>query len=275
MIKIDFKNKKIDFWRAIVFSIQKKIPIYPILKQAFDQKVLFDKNEKMLHQFIESFKNLKNQPQSQIFQDIFALFVINENFDKTFLEFGATDGFNLSNTFMLEKSGWSGVLAEPDTQWLEALKKNRPNSKIIPKCIWKKSGHKLNFFSSKQGVLSTLEDFRFSDAVSMPDNSKTRNEKGNTISVETISLNDVIKEHFKGICPSYISIDTEGSEFEILNSLNLLKYRPAVFTIEHNFTKLEILIDKLMTKYSYVRVFDKLTYFDAWYISKETLDKIK
>ncbi len=39
--------------------------------------------------------------------------------------------------------------------------------------------------------------------------------------------------------PSYISVDTEGSEFEILNSFNFSKYQPAVFTFEHNFTDLQ------------------------------------
>ena len=36
-----------------------------------------------------------------------------------------------------------------------------------------------------------------------------------------ISLNDVIIEAFNNQSPSYISIDTEGSEYEILKFFNL------------------------------------------------------
>ena len=49
-----------------------------------------------------------------------------------------------------------------------------------------------------------------------------KKKSGKMISVETISLNDVIKE-YNDICPSYISIDTEGSEYEILKSFDLNK----------------------------------------------------
>ena len=270
MVKIDFKNNQVDFWKTVVFSSKNKIKVYDILKQAHDQKVLMDENDKILLEFIDYIKNLKSIPHSQIFQDIFASFVIKNEFDNTFLEFGATNGLSLSNTYMLEKElGWSGALAEPDVQWINSLKKNRPNTKIITKCIWKKSNEKLNFFSSDEGVLSTLEEFKYSDAESLPGNADLRNKSGKNIVVETISLNDVIKQYFNGKCPSYISVDTEGSEFEILNSFNFLDYRPAVFTVEHNFSKSQDMIDELLISNNYVRIFKKLTVFDAWYVSND------
>ena len=275
MVKIDFKNNQFDFWKTVIFSSKNKIKVYDILKQAHDQKVLVDKNDKILLEFIDYIKNLKSIPHSQIFQDIFASFVIKNEFDNTFLEFGATNGLSLSNTYMLEKElGWSGALAEPDVQWIDSLKKNRPNTKIITKCIWKKSNEKLNFFSSDEGVLSTLEEFKYSDAETMPGNTDIRNKSGKNIVVETISLNDVIKQYFNGKCPSYISVDTEGSEFEILNSFNFSDYRPAVFTVEHNFSKTQDMIDKLLISNNYVRIFKKLTVFDAWYVSKEAFYSI-
>ena len=109
----------------------------------------------------------------------------------------------------------------------------------------------------------------------MPDNSNNRNVSGKNIIVETISLNDVVTKYFDDICPSYISIDTEGSEFEILNSFNFSKFKPAVFTVEHNFTKLQQKIDELMIRNNYSRIFRKLTSFDAWYISDDAQDKLK
>ncbi len=267
--------KKLDFWHITVHSIQNKISIYKVLEAAKNKELLIPDDEKILFNFINYIKNLKKNHHAQIFQDIFASFIVQNNFDKTFLEFGATNGINLSNTYLLEQElGWSGILAEPDIQWHEALKKNRPNTKIITKCIWKKSNEKLKFFSSSQGVLSTLEDFKFSDKESMPVNSNQRNASGKDIIVETISLNDVVTKYFDGICPSYISVDTEGSEFEILNSFDFSSYKPAVFTVEHNFTKLQKKIDELMIENNYVRIFKKLTSFDAWYISAQAYEKL-
>jgi len=124
---------------------------------------------------------------------------------------------------------------------------------------------------SDLGELSTLNDFINYDLESMPINTKQRKESGKLISVNTISLNDVIKEYFNNKCPSYISIDTEGSEYEILKVFNLDDYRPKLFTIEHNYTDNQSKIDELLISNGYVRIFKKLTAFDAWYIPLENL----
>ena len=136
------------------------------------------------------------------------------------------------------------------------------------------SDKKIKFFSSKKPLLSTIDDFKFSDLKSMPDNSEDRNREGKNLEVETVSLNHVIEREFDDVCPSYISIDTEGSELDILQSFNFEKYNPVVFTIEHNYTEKERYIDELLEKNNYVRVFKKLTLFDAWYISREALTKL-
>ena len=275
MYKIDFKNNAVDFWKTVIISKKYNIPGHTVLTQAYEQGLLIEDKKKILLNFIEYIKNFESNFKSQLYQDLFASFIVKNNFDKTFLEFGATNGVDLSNTYTLEnKFLWSGALAEPDINWIESLKKNRTKSKIITKCIWSKSGEKKNFFSSKVGVLSTLDDFKNSDIDSMPGNTAQRIKEGVNIEVDTISLNQVIREEFNNISPSYISIDTEGSEFEILSSFNFSKYHPAVFTIEHNFTDLQDKIDQLMLDNNYVRIFKKLTAFDAWYISSEALNKL-
>ena len=108
----------------------------------------------------------------------------------------------------------------------------------------------------------------------MPDNTSTRTKNGKTVRVKTISLNDVIEKYFNAKCPSYLSVDTEGSEYEILKGFNFKKYRPVVFTVEHNFTTLQGKIDQLMEENDYVRVFKNITAFDGWYISKEGFDSL-
>ena len=271
MFKIDFRNKRVDFFRLASFAKKNNLNHKDCLMQAFDQNMLIEDNVELLKKFINSFENIE-QINSQLYQDVFASFIIGDEFEKTFLEFGATDGLNLSNSYLLENSfNWKGVLAEPSPQWHETLKKNRKKSDIITKCIWKESGKTLDFFMSDSGELSTLKDFLESDKISMPNNTEMRLKSGTSVSVETISLNDLVRKYFNNICPSYISIDTEGSEYEILKAFDLNKYRPKVFTIEHNHTENESKLDELLITNGYVRIFRKLTAFDAWYISSEVL----
>ena len=253
----------------------KNIDHFAILDRAFKLKMLdVDETEKnMLFNFINSIKGKSKFIKSQLYQDVFADFLIENNYDKTFLEFGATDGIDLSNTHFLENySKWKGVLGEPDPQWHEQLKKNRPDSKIITKCIWKKTGETLDFLSSDNGVLSTINSFRYSDKDSMSENSKLRNNKFKNFKIESISLNDLIRDEFNDMAPSYISVDTEGSEFEILKNFDFKRFKPILFTVEHNYTINQKKIDDLMSINNYVRIFRKITSFDAWYVLKEALD---
>jgi FkbM family methyltransferase len=272
---IDFEGFP-NFCELVDFAMGNNLDIYSLCHAALIKKVLISDESKLLSDFINSLENKSKIIRSQLLQDAFAEFIIGDRYSKTFLEFGATDGIHLSNSYMLENNfNWNGVLAEPSPQWHEKLKSIRPNTKILTKCIWKSSGEKLDFFVSDVGVLSTLSDFKESDISSMPGNAKTRVENGKTIKVDTISINDVMEKNFNRQAPSYISIDTEGSEYEILKSFDFEKYRPVVFTIEHNFTNLQNKIDKIMESNGYVRVFRKITAFDSWYVVNETLDIIK
>ena len=271
MLNINFEGNP-TLWQIVNFAIEHNIDIYALLHTALIKEALVTEEQKLLSNFIESVGDKNTIIKSQLLQDAFASFIVGDLFDKTFLEFGATDGISLSNSYMLENNfGWTGILAEPSPQWHEELKNNRPNTKIITDCIWKCSGEKLDFFVSDIGVSSTLVDFKYSDFSSIPENTQARIKNGKVVKVETISINDVMEKNFNGDAPSYLSIDTEGSEYEILQSLDFEKYRPVVFTIEHNLTNIENKIDELMISKGYVRVFRKITSFDAWYVRTDAI----
>lgn len=271
MININFEGKP-NLWELLNFAIENNIDVYDLCNAALIKEALFSEEKKLLSDFIDSLKNKSKLIRSQLLQDAFAEFIVKDIYSKTFLEFGATDGISLSNTYMLENSfNWKGLLAEPSPQWQKKLLNNRPNTKILTKCIWKSSGEKLDFFVSDVGELSSINEFIYSDLSSMPGNTQARVHDGEVVEVETISINDAIETNFNGDTPSYISIDTEGSEYEILKSFDFEKFQPVVFTIEHNFTDLQDKIDDLMISKGYVRVFKKITAFDAWYIHNEAI----
>ena len=126
MTKVNFNNRKADFFSILSFVKKNDLIHSSVLEQAFQQEVLIDDNKNLLLNFISSIKN-KKDIKSQLYQDVFASFVVGDKFDKTFFEFGATNGIDLSNSYTLETLlNWKGALSEPSPQWHSELKKKSP-----------------------------------------------------------------------------------------------------------------------------------------------------
>jgi Methyltransferase FkbM domain len=66
----------------------------------------------------------------------------------------------------------------------------------------------------------------------------------------------------------YLSIDTEGSELAILESLFPSDHKIRIITVEHNYTDKRLQIHKLLTSHGYDRIFEELSKVDDWYIKR-------
>ena len=66
----------------------------------------------------------------------------------------------------------------------------------------------------------------------------------------------------------YLSIDTEGSEYEILSNFDFSQNTFEVITCEHNYTPSRERLHLLLTKQGYRRVFEDLSLFDDWYVKQ-------
>jgi FkbM family methyltransferase len=203
---------------------------------------------------------------AQLFQDLLVTFLLKGKRSGFFVEFGATNGRDLSNTFALEQSfGWTGILAEPARCWHAALRANRKAS-IDTRCVWKQTGAQLDFKETEIAEVSTLVELVDRDF------NKGDRAKGVTYPVETVSLNDLLRAHGAPREIDYLSIDTEGSELEILKAFDFADYDIKIVTVEHNFVepdRQEIL--KLLGERGFVRVFGLLSKFDDWYVSRTLL----
>lgn len=99
--------------------------------------------------------------KSQLGQDIFALQQNNLKREGFFIEIGAADGVELSNTFLLEKEfGWSGILVEPARNVQKKLKESR-SAKILSVALTSSTQSLVKF--SEKGVLSTVTEFQNED----------------------------------------------------------------------------------------------------------------
>ena len=206
-------------------------------------------------------ENILRDSTSQLGQDLFALLVSNYKKDGFFVEFGATDGMHLSNTYLLEKHfGWSGVLAEPSPSWHTGLRKNR-KCIIDTRCVWSTSDQELTFHDNQNAELSTIEEYLKTDGRNRVSTTKS------SFTVQTISLNDLLVEHNVPRDFDFLSVDTEGSEFEILNNFNFDMYRPKVIVVEHNYTEARDKIYSLLKSNGYLRELESLSRWDDWYIA--------
>jgi len=177
----------------------------------------------------------------------------------TFIEFGAASGVALSNTFFLEKHhGWTGLLCEPHPGFHESIEKNR-DCELDKRCLSKNSGEVVDFLLVENPELSTIKSYSDSDLHSVS------RLNSSLYQVATVSLNDLTKLWFEGKEIFYLSADTEGSEFEILNAYNFEK-SPRVISVEHNFTDNDEKIESLLKDRGYSRILREISDFDAWYI---------
>lgn len=211
-------------------------------------------------------KNLIDS-KGQLLQDLLIGFLFKDK-KGFFCEFGAADGATLSNTLFLEKMGWDGILAEPSIRWHKLLTANR-TCKISHECVYPTSGKQVLFNEVDDGMFSSL--IEFSDA----DMHAHRRVNGYEYPVESISLEDLLRRYEAPNHVDFLSIDTEGSEYAILEAFDFTSFTFGAIFVEHNFTENRQYIHQLLTTNGYKRVFSKFSRWDDWYLNQRQYDFLK
>lgn len=200
--------------------------------------------------------DLLDRSRSQLRQDLFALATTGFGRGGYFVEFGATDGVDLNNSWLMEKDfGWTGILAEPARGWHTSLRANR-SCAIDTRCVWNVSGESLRFTEAPRGENSGISSYV----------KTSRKLRGTSYDVQTVTLNDLLAAHNAPQVIDYMSVDTEGSEFDILAALDFERWSFRVITVEHNFAPQREDIHKLLTERGYRRVLEAISRFDDWYV---------
>jgi FkbM family methyltransferase len=211
--------------------------------------------------------NLVSASKSQLGQDIFALSYLGFRREGFFVEFGAANGKDLSNSYLLEKNfDWTGILSEPARVWHTELKKYRTCS-VDYRCVYSNSGSLVQFSQTDIGELSTISSFIDTDSHSDLRQTHT------SYAVETITLADLLNSYGAPSHIDFLSIDTEGSEFEILGNFDFEKYSFGAICVEHNFTDNRERIFNLLSSKGYKRVLENFSKFDDWYLGPETVSR--
>ena len=147
-----------------------------------------------------------------------------------FVEIGAFDGLEGSNCFHFEKfSNWKGIAIEASPTQFDKLKKNRKCT-LINKAI-SKSIEEVEFIDIIEGYkqMSGINNINYSKNFDRA--KKNIKTKFNKEILKTSTFADMISDNLN---IDYLSIDIEGSEFEILKTIDYDKYNIKVISVENN-----------------------------------------
>lgn len=157
-----------------------------------------------------------------------------------FIEAGANDGYNQSNTYYLEKFlGWRGILVEAIPSLSEKCKSTRSHSSVYNYALVSQEFndsfvemHYANLMSVVEGALKDSE----SQEKHLVSGLKCQNiAESYTVKVPAIALETILNEIPKLPKIDFLSLDVEGYELDVLMGLNLEKYKPQHILVEARF----------------------------------------
>ncbi len=197
---------------------------------------------------------LYNEPSftSQVGQDSW---VCGEAFNGmtngTFVDIGAHDGIQISNTYVLESTyKWSGLCIEANPETFQRLKQNR-RATLLNLCL-----------DQEQGVVEfALRGLRGGIVDRGLDNEHSG--ECEIRQIQTTTLGRVMEDWRMPAVVDYLSIDVEGAEERILGGFDFDKYQFRCITIERPTD----LLRKLFEKHGYVLV-REVPALDCFYIHR-------
>lgn len=211
----------------------------------------------------------KEWSRSQILQDLWVCFELGEKPGGYFVEFGATNGLVNSNTWLLEsRFGWKGILAEPNPVWHTALRANR-HAHIEDLCVFSRTGDTVEFLTTDDSDPELSSIAQFSEG----DHFAGVRQSGGRMSIGTISLTDLLVKYDAPEVIDYISIDTEGSELDILRPFDFDRFKFRLLSVELN-PKTEPEIQRLLEGQGYERVFPAFSQWDGWFRRADSVETI-
>ena len=171
-----------------------------------------------------------------------------------FVELGAHDGITQSNTFYYEKNkNWNGILIEPTPNIFLKLKKNRSKKNFYFNRACVSFKFKKNFIELVYSGLKTFSPQFMIDKRQIEHTAHTEltiNDKIFTYKVRAVTLNSILIKAKAPKIIDFLSLDTEGAEFEVLNGIDFKRFSFRYMLIEtYYFSKLKKFFLKKNYKY--------------------------
>jgi FkbM family methyltransferase len=163
-----------------------------------------------------------------LFANYFEMLGIKE---PTWLDIGAHHPLIISNTALLSKLGGHGVNVEANPNLMEYFRRMRPrdvnvNVGVAPK---DQAGRKLTFYMiDKFSGRNTFDRKAAEEFVALNPAFSIQEE----MSIDVISIDEVVKCYCGGTYPDLLSIDIENLDYDVLASADFSKSRPKLICVE-------------------------------------------
>ncbi|MBC8421549.1 FkbM family methyltransferase [bacterium] len=201
-------------------------------------------------------EHFSEEPDVKIREELAEQFLVREYLEAEqggyFVEVGANNPFDLSQTWHLAQQGWKGILVEPIPELCESLRTNRSEAIVVEAACGSPYAEPTALFTiAKDSGKSTLSS-EFLDKRSLVDSQITVQVKtlDNILSSESVDSIDLV------------SIDVEGTQYDVLRGFDLQRWKPRLLLVEDHL--LDTKTHKLIEGQQYQLV--KRTLFNNWYI---------
>lgn len=185
---------------------------------------------------------LPYEPENRLKEDFFG-----HSRSGYFVEIGANDPQRWSQTFHLEKLGWTGVLVEPQPDLADLLRQQRKANVYAVACSAPEAGKVMTLHLA--GIFTSLDSNR---AVGC---------KG-TIDVPVRTVDEILTESRAPSPIDFLAIDVEGHEIEVLRGFDFARWQPRLILIED--IVLNMRLHRFMQAHGYKWI--RRTDINSWYV---------
>ena len=151
---------------------------------------------------------------------------------------GGSDGLKGTNTLLFEKRGWDTILIEPNPEYYKQMVINRPNARCIESACGDKRGTEglWVFVIGRDSIMSSVTSLH-------PDHRLVKEyqhitHKSYKVDVDVQLLDQIlIDANLVGYRRKldFVSIDTEGTELDVLYGFDTDLWKPKMLIVENNY----------------------------------------
>lgn len=217
---------------------------------------------------------MTNKSYSQYGEDLEILKFFGRSSSGYYVDIGANNGIRDSNTALLEMCGWQGLLIEANPDLIAAAIRSRPNSTVIHSAIVApKDVGTIQFYQvvggpeNLDGLSTTVKSDRFIQQVVQ------HGGKIETIAVPANTLEALLAKHNVPSKFELLSIDVEGIELQVLQSLSFENYQPKLIVVEDNSSGLDWRVRNYLKDWNYCHVCR--TGVNDWYVRAADISRFR
>ena len=172
----------------------------------------------------------------------------------SYLEIGTNNPIQHNNTYLFYRKGCRGVCVEPNPTLIPTIKKARPEDICLNVGVARQKADALDFhIFDERDEAKGLSTFSKEEAHHVE--STTGIKVARVERIPVITINEILEKYFVEKAPDFLSIDVEGLDLDILQSIDFTTCRPIAicvetvrFSLSHNRIKRNDIIEFMVSK---------------------------